>query len=1517
MRPERISLDTTKVEQPQGTYPYGKNGVRLSGVDMNENGFTASSCITPYVKMGIIETDTYPVYFSTDNTNSAFGFHDTDKDIYVPIFDDAALDFKLNFNLNRPIKGEYRRNFRNEIELSWIELADSGANPPRWANTVRIGTDPNDFLIFPKSVIPYVDTTIKPGGNLGMGAYFVGVKYIRNDGTETRYTTLTRPLIAFSDNYDTLPGGNTGKALLISITNIDQTYDRIGLVVVERINGVDTPYTLPELQISTEVNFTYTGAEKQEQLTLDEVLIPAAYYENAKAITQLTDQLFLADMIEEEVIDWQQYATMVKIRWKSELVNVTALPVIPTQSGKQRGYMHEEVYACYIVLLLKSGRNSRAFTCVGPAPQSSDLLQSAIATAQSLPDTPVYRIEDTCRNINTGDNTGDCGIWLNQDEVYPNIDQFNATAIGGEDLRGQPVRHHRMPSMRLCKQNFYNGNSEYGRTQLDTLGLEVTNVIIPAELQDKVVGWEIYYARRDFNNAMVLGQSLLLFGARANQDLTTGVGITSTGGNWGSYQHTHGSGSITDPESLGLTNNYVRFQAFDILFNRPSITPSHLSLQLYEAIKFNGTAYNVAVNEAGQVVYDLDYTNGQGNVLAPSVPAPDNRIYKVEGGQYMSTNTVSGEYSNIRLENAYVTKLPHPSGDLMNGAGWTWAKRDYTNGLNAPPQFEGTYLANLMILRKNVYISYFSPTLVRTGKVFPSTIQASDTIIYGGDTFLSVYAFNAYGLVTKKDVVNETGITDWKTQPTDGIKTIHKFICETVSDVACRYETPGNIYSEFWPKTLSGPSGKSFLYEFSRDNDPNQIGYSRDCNAVGDLLNGILTATPYDQFVSQSPTKIVRSVKQISESVINSWKNFNALDYYETVKNKGPITNLCGMNDRLIIHHRDAIYITRSKATFQGDITEITLGTGDIFQFDPNEVRPARLGYGGTSNPLACLLTPIGYIYPDNLTGELFLFDGGQLINIGTGLINFFLKYLTIKEINSYIGNGISVGYEQYYKRILLSVKNKTLSSQELVFVPDYQPTTEFFATLTANQSVVYKDGRYQLFKGMNSSEYECTPGQTPTLADYNFVHNEHPGSGTAIGTIAATGGTPAYSYILTTIVANRGGLGLDPLTGVLSVVNDADFDYTLSVLHLTAQVTDSNGNTDTGAINVTINQVASTPVLPAYTDSIPTNTPNSTLVETIHATDRDGKSITYSITAGNSSGAFAINSSTGAVTVLDNSGFDFTGTNPYILTIRATASNGSFDENTLTIYLTYVQTAKNIANVSEQADPYADANSQTKSNGIIVGDIYADGTQTYEVTPGLDMSIEAFCQYPTTGSNPLLRMQVFKNPVTPMDSAALVFDQTVACVPDASLVYVDVPADLDIYNSYVTSTADAPVDPISCGAGASYTGGEAFPTDIYITLGSATGNVVFSYDAFSIPDKFEVWYDGVKQIDTGYRGDTSYQSDLNANLAMRGLPPETIMGTGSGSTNFSKTTTSTTALVRVYGPLPDTSWDFTLNCPV
>lgn len=123
---------------------------------------------------------------------------------------------------------------------------------------------------------------------------------------------------------------------------------------------------------------------------------------------------------------------------------------------------------------------------------------------------------------------------------------------------------------------------------------------------------------------------------------------------------------------------------------------------------------------------------------------------------------------------------------------------------------------------------------------------------------------------------------------------------------------------------------------------------------------------------------------------------------------------------------------------------------------------------------------------------------------------------------------------------------------------------------------------------------------------------------------------------------------------------------------------------------------------------------------------------------------------------------------------------------------------------------------------------------------------------------------------------------------------------------------------PINCGNQANYTGGEAFPYEQVIVFGNATGTVTMNFDAIGIPDRFQVFYNGTMVIDTGYRGDGGYQTELNTALQQRWQQPQTIQGGASGSVTFSKNQADvTTCLVKVYAPLANTEWNFTMSCPI
>jgi len=130
---------------------------------------------------------------------------------------------------------------------------------------------------------------------------------------------------------------------------------------------------------------------------------------------------------------------------------------------------------------------------------------------------------------------------------------------------------------------------------------------------------------------------------------------------------------------------------------------------------------------------------------------------------------------------------------------------------------------------------------------------------------------------------------------------------------------------------------------------------------------------------------------------------------------------------------------------------------------------------------------------------------------------------------------------------------------------------------------------------------------------------------------------------------------------------------------------------------------------------------------------------------------------------------------------------------------------------------------------------------------------------------------------------------------------------------------APAPVEPdvvtIGCNEAFNFSGTSGIK-DIGIDFGEALGSCGIDYDPASIPDRFQIIYDGVVVADSLFRGSESARQSL---LDLGYIESELDLGTDptSGSLRFNKTEAlPTTAIIRVTAPLPSTYWNVVGVCP-
>ncbi|MEO0852759.1 MAG: choice-of-anchor Q domain-containing protein, partial [Cyanobacteria bacterium J06648_11] len=218
----------------------------------------------------------------------------------------------------------------------------------------------------------------------------------------------------------------------------------------------------------------------------------------------------------------------------------------------------------------------------------------------------------------------------------------------------------------------------------------------------------------------------------------------------------------------------------------------------------------------------------------------------------------------------------------------------------------------------------------------------------------------------------------------------------------------------------------------------------------------------------------------------------------------------------------------------------------------------------------------------------------------------------------------------------------------------------------------------------------------------------------------------------------------------------------------LTYTIDDGNGGTDTATATITVNGVNDAPDATNQSFAIAENTANGTSVGAIAASDPDaGAVLTYTIAGGTGSTAFAVNSTTGKITVADTAQLDFEATTSFTLDVEV--SDGTLtDTAAIAIDLNDVNEAPVVADQLFALD-------ENSANGTPVGTIAASDPDagailSYGITGGTGSS--AFDVNDTTGE------------ITVADSSLLDFETT----PSFTL-------DVEVSDGSATATATVTVD--------------------------------------------------------------------------------------------------------------------------
>jgi len=1056
-----LYTDCVEKDQPQGTYRFAKNMVdsNMLGSLENEDGFLQFEELTPYTLIGVIPVRNDFVVFSTDDTDSEIGLITRTGSTlnYTQIYNDPDL----NFSTSAPIKGEYRKGATGGRVVAWID----DINSPRILDIDNLSDINNisDLDTFPDIQNP---TLISPvindtGGSLPTGTLIPITQYSSDEQPSTSWFVHDfnfvinddSKSIAFNQNDGAEPGTISNKSVTFTLTGVDTNFSSITVGYISIIDGIVRAYKLPERTTSSTLSITITGNETATEVAIDEVLTPTAIYNNAKAITQLAGRLYLGNLTSPDLPDLQAAALDIKIDYTASLTSVisntgTHKDVLPPT------FMPGEVYAFYLGVELKKG--GWAFYHI-PG-------RAAVGTeTQTVTDEGItykrFQVENT---TNAGGGYSNMGYWENSNETYPNDPSFVGSLAG--DLRGLAVRHHRFPTAGKLADT-YSGFSTFGVSALPVLGINVSNVNIPTEIQENISRWKIFFAKKDPQNSLVQGSDLLQFSTSPTDDPNI---RWSSGGNW----RTEFEESGTNREMPDVETDSIRGHSLDMLFNTASVTPTYANFFYKLRRKNLNESYSGFRSEGGTITIAGGYiTDGQANesyvasmVVDYTVPTQTTRtnitpfIKRLDNFRYVPENALDDTVKTQSSEGVFAATIsPGSSFSSLEFTRLHMAAANTTGPTEQFEEFDGTsdpdngkedtmYMQYFSLL-SSVHNSFNSQDLVPT-REYGQPTDTSLSSIYGGDSYICYMSYLSAG-PRSTDADN----IDVK-RTTQGVRAWKAYVGYSRYNFNYRYQETGNLSTYY-----HGKVDVRTLYSVIIEDDPfpktdidirslidtnspvNQVMYTEDYNASNTYTVGVIK---HPDVINQTefPNTIVYSKVQNEESEEFSWSVFKAGDRVVIGSNRGDITNLQGFkNKQLIIHTQDSFFRTRTDIQVEAQEENVFFQSSNLFQLAPEEPVP---NYAGTQHKFACVMTKLGYVFPDDKTGKYFLYDGEQLQEISSnGMRAFFRDFMGVNEDNPFTSNGYTSAYDERMNRLIVSKKNGD-ESWTLSYNPSKRTWTSF-----------------------------------------------------------------------------------------------------------------------------------------------------------------------------------------------------------------------------------------------------------------------------------------------------------------------------------------------------------------------------------------------------------------------------------------------------------------------------------------
>ena len=1020
-----LSRDTSVIKTPEQMWQFARNilltnkYLSITNEKGNEYGYEI-----PGVVIGHIITNDDIVYLSVDGNYSCIGYVNQYNQVYTPVLRTTNPNFK--FKLNCPIEGVYVYNYKKELVIVFSDGVNQDSSTPKLINLhnpqVQLSStkefiNSDDYVMFelfnytelPSSNFEYEK------GSFDAEVVHLAFCYVFDDNTDALYSPIIETC------YPNLKGYNTiYRNIKFNLSNLSSKFKKIKLAFIIKKDAGTFAYTTPILSIiDNKIEYILSTEEELTAITPEEIVITPERFTKIKTITKTANQIEVGNVEIPKQEDLQKYA------------NLLTLEIIPTLDINNKYATHptflpDEVYSFSIIPIYNDGTKGLALHIPG---RQGTPQEKAVLTDEEIKNYNLNYSEFLGKGYksfhfnNTGtisDNSATFGYWENE-SLYPDKERYDSSSLGGEDLRGTPIRYHRFPSLdNIDATSVFNNNSviiggldtktasssSIGKTIRFNLKLINFNDVFPEEIRKQLQGYEVVFEKRQ-RGGTYIEQHGLLYNYNFKKD--TKVIRATPDGNITNYID-------VNPLSFGRT----LFFNTDILENKVSINAN--LLKVYNTVNIRKFS-NVRSNGASPF-----YVKG-------ILKAKKDRFAKITKAEYLLAD-------NIVQQNAYQEE--NLSLQLTNSASFLFTP------LQTSDEVFNILQVGLLTLNKNLYNLEYNTSFISVGTVLFKDYYLYDNPLTNGDVFVS-------------SIIDKTFTRNNKLT----IKKIN-YDCFSylLGSVLNLYSTSGNNYiingntlaensliefrdvTELFQSTISASSPDVYVTWKTEDvNVLNSNDYTtviKSKKAVyyfNDYINSIPPAL-IENFINYFPYRVYKGLAIPNESLqTKNLRFFPTNSYYDMRNDRGEIIALRGYNRGLYIQQRYSLFESYIADKLNATAEETYLGSSELFDRIPEEILyNDNIGYIGSNSQFACIIFRDGYATVDEEQGKVFIVNKGLSEISQQNLKNYFRQALplgnkytkkdllgnTVKVDNPFSSIGYLIGFDEEYNRLILTKKYYT-----------------------------------------------------------------------------------------------------------------------------------------------------------------------------------------------------------------------------------------------------------------------------------------------------------------------------------------------------------------------------------------------------------------------------------------------------------------------------------------------------------